>query len=162
MLKHIASDLRGLIVQKAFLYYFSGASALSLLAYNAKQLMVEVLQTPVPIWKAIIMVALVSVYIYLRTARIHSSESPIKESFFNSSGYRWRLLSISPKEYSVSGTPMCIKHDKNLAMGKHNFICNAVENEQVCETSMPRESLLYFHRVAESDIEFIKRKKYKV
>jgi len=159
MLKHIASDLRGLIVQKAFLYYFSGVSALSAVAYNAKQLMAEVLQTPVPLWETITLAVLVSVYTYLRTVRVHSSESPVKESFFSSSGYRWRLLSTSPKEYRVSSTPMCIKHDKDLVLGKYNFFCNGVENEQVCETSIPKESLLYFHRVAVSDIEHIIRNK---
>jgi len=161
LLKNITSDLRGLVVQKAALWYLGGLSAFSAAWYNAKQLVVEVLQTPTPVWGTLVLVLLVMVNIHLKTVENHSlSKPPVKkEMLFESDGFKWKAVIHSPNHHAVENVPFCKIHDKRLIELNGNFVCPD-KNIDVCETVLKPDKYQLLKDIAESEAEYIIRTKH--
>jgi vacuolar-type H+-ATPase subunit I/STV1 len=155
-LKVIFSDIR-----QAIISIIVGVIALSiggvyLFAKNVWLHLKAIMQSPTPLWVAILLAVLCCLYTYLKASqylrkKIQSSLNPPNAALIEIGNFKWNLTIFKNGGFEIHPIPYCKIHETRFVPFKQVYICPAYPLG--CHSAIKKEDLKLQQDVAHSFIE---------
>ena len=138
-LKKVASDSHAAIVSIIVTSIVAlGIGGIYLFFENLWRTIIDILQSPTPLWVTIAVTLLLLIYVYVKSKSAAASHSSISiTKYFNIGKYKWKAT-IHDDWFEVEKYPFCKKHDLQFIFSTSGKRCPGTDTEK-CD-SILRES----------------------
>ncbi|NQT27071.1 hypothetical protein HQ585_17080 [candidate division KSB1 bacterium] len=147
--KLIFADARQAIVGAIVIGLVGGIGGLLYLSKTALDFSIAILNISTPLWAAISLAFLCSVYIYLKTLKKQSSS---KNVLYTVKNLKWEVSINNDGNYHVSEIPYCLKHELKLILST-NYVAWNCPKLLECGTKIDNSNKYNLYQVALSHIE---------
>ena len=151
--KHIIKFFSNLLHNIALLIVVGIISLPVLISWATGTLdfLLQIIQTPVPIWGIILLVLLVFVYLKIRR-NYPSSKLGYKTKYFTIGNFKWETKIYNYGGFDVENTPLCAKHDLRLLFSGSSRYCPEVDKRN-CKNQISGYDHYKIYSTAQSYIE---------
>jgi len=156
-IKKLFADLHSAVVSVVVVAFFLGVGGIYLFAKNVWNPLINILQTPTPLWATIALVLLVALYIQTKIKLIAETSQllPVKKikiKFFDIGDYRWKATIYRPDYFELDKYPYCPIHDTRFIFGRDKKFCPGNDNN-ICKNNLPKRDEFSEYEAAKSIIE---------
>ncbi len=119
--KTILSDARKSIIGIILAALVAGTGGVLYLPKTLLHASIDMLKSQIPLWATILLVLLVSLYTYVRTARSRPQYPLIK--YIETGSVKWKAIIYDKTQFEVDQCPYCMTHDLKFVLLGDNCRC---------------------------------------
>jgi len=155
-IKKLFSDSHSAIIGIALGSIFAGGTGIYFFAKKLWAAIIDIAQTPTPLWATTALALLSGVYIYLKTSIHRSSSLPQKRNYvikhFAIGPYKWETKIYDYGYFEVDKYPLCTTHDLKFIFSSDGKYCPGTEKEK-CNNRLNKNDEFKVYESAKSIIE---------
>ena len=151
-LKKVASDSHAAIVSTIVAGIVLGSGGIYLFFENLWRTIIDIVQSPTPLWVTIAITFLLLIYVYVKSRSATASRaSKSITKYFNIGKYKWKAK-IYDDWFEVDKYPFCKKHDLQYIFSTSGKYCPGTDDES-CDSILRESEEFKVYESAKSIIE---------
>jgi len=155
-IKKAGENIESTLTQIFFVALLGGSVAILAFSKKALTFVLQLINTPTPLWTIIAVGLVLGVYIYLKKSKINSLQPSKKRNYvikyFTIANYKWETKIYNYGSFEVDEYPFCATHDLKFIFGNGIKYCPGTEKE-TCNNKIRESDHFRIYQSAKSIIE---------